>query len=434
MRSVFAAVALFIAAFGLACDDRDDISPGTAATTATNGTKPAPTASPATAIPSPGSEPRAPGFYPNSASDELFIYRLTVGFDRDPGRLFPRDQVVVQDLKTGRLRTTLDFGGTGQYPVGAALAGNRILIATEAKVTRFELDGSGERVLYEAPGEFISDLAASPDGRLAAVSIGCLNPACESGPAVVFIDVASGAMVAWHDHASLRAGGFKGYALQVRWRDDGSGVVVLGGTGSEAVGGRAFAGVDGSLRVLDQPRGYGSISPDARFAAVNTDQLGCMRVGGHGFEVLDLDSGRVIRHETGKPGAYAAWEWSPDGKSVVYQFLPSTDLTGCAWAEAEVQLWLLDIATGVSTRIPDLRALQASWYGDHFVETVCTDWPMGEPAFSRWGDLEAVCRPAGPGDSPGDLFVGGTRIASWPGPAEPPFHGRPQPIGFLPRQ
>lgn len=362
----------------------------------------------------------------------MFVYVVTLGFDRAPGRLYPRKQAIIQDLRAGRIESRIDFGGSGEYPVGAALAGRQIVLATEKDLVRFELDGSGERTLFSAlESAPIQDLAVSPDGKIAAVAMGCAggSPVCPSGPAVAFVDVVSGATVAMADHAALRAGGFKGYAWQLLWRADGVGVVLKGGTGSEAVGGRALVKLDGAVTVYQQPAGYGSVSPDGRFAAENTDELGCMRVGGHAIQVVNLETGAVVRHVDGGVGAYAAWEWSPDSRSVLYQFLPSADLTGCEWASVRPEYWLLDLATGASAAVPDVPALQADWYGPHYVELVWAEGTPNQPALSRTGDLDAVFRAASAGDEDGDLFVGGVKIASWP-PLDPPSE-RPQPVGFL---
>lgn len=372
--------------------------------------------------------------YPSPKADGAFVYVVSLGFDMTPGRLYPRKQVISQDLRSGRIKSRIEFGGSGEYPVGAALAGRRVVLATETKLTRFALDGSGERTLFSARESApIQDLAVSPDGKIAAVAMGCSggSPVCPSGPAVAFVDVDSGATVAMADYAALRVGGFKGYAWQLIWRADGAGVVLKGGTGSEAVGGRALVKLDGAVTVYQQPPGYGSVSPDGRFAAENTDQLGCMRVGGHAMQVVNLETGAIVRHVGGGAGAYAAWEWSPDGRSVLYQFLPSADLTGCEWADATPEHWLLDLVTGVSTAVPDVPALHAAWYGSHFVELVWADGTPNQPARSRSGDLDAVFRVARAGDADGDLFVGGVKIASWPPSLDPPRAERPQPVGFL---
>src|SRR5207248_809821 len=114
---------------------------------------------------------------------------------------------------------------------------------------------------------------------------------------------------------------------------------------------------------------------------------------------------------------YTAWEWSPDGRELLYEVRNRT--VECEWMNEPPGLFVYSMATGVSRKVPDIAALHAEWYGDHLLESVCVDWPVEEPILDRWGDERFGCRHAGAGESPGDVFVGGQRVAGWPTTGSP---------------
>ena len=392
-------------------------SPGPTATPSPAPPSPAPSAvsSPAVSATSPLARPAT---YPLPGTSGLFVYTVPLGRDTSSDRDVPRRAVIVQDLATGAIQATVEYSGIidgkEAFPVGAALAGRHIIVATPSRVTRYALDGSAPSVLLSHAHEpSIANIAISADGVLLAVADGCRSPACEALPAVTILDIATGNTVAVHTHAALRAAGFRGYAWRLHWREDGSGVVVVGGTGSEAPGGRALGGVDGSLTVYPQPLGYGNISPDGRFVFETPGGLGCMHIGGPSVRLVDLDSGDTLITREGRPGAYAPWEWSPDGASVIYLFLPG-DTSSCAWAEADPEFILLDLATLTERTLPGLSEVHRSWYGDNLVEVICERPAPDEPVLGRRGRVQPVCIAAAQGDARGDVFLGGHRIASWP--------------------
>lgn len=427
VRTLVPALAVTCAALLAGCSGRDNEAPAPTANLppATSTAERTPSSPTPTAV----TQVRT---YPNPQATGTFVYIVMVGVDRTTERFYPKLEVIAQDLRSGRITARIPFGGAGEYPLAASIAGERIIVATESRMVRFARDGSSELTLFRTSDTApIQDLAVSPDGTIAAVAMACAVPDCPSGPAAAFVRVDSGAVLASVDHAALRAGGFKGYAWQIRWRDDGAGAVLKGGTGSEAVGGRALVRPDGSATVYQQPPGYGNVSPDGRLAADNTDQFSCMRVGGHAIQVVELDSGRTLRAIGGGAGAYATWEWSPDSRAVLYQFLPSNNLDDCIWTEASVEFWLLDLGTGVSSAIADVRQLHVDWYGARLVEVACSEGPYAEPVLDRRGNSNAVCRPLATGDADGDIFLGGVKIASWPPAEEPPRTTRPVPVGFL---
>lgn len=359
-----------------------------------------------------------PATYPLPGASGLVVYTVPLGRDTSGGRDVPRRAVIVQDLATGAIQATVEYSGIidGKevFPVGAALAGRHIIVATPSRVTRYALDGSAPTVLLSHPDELsIAGIAVSADGSLLAVADGCRSPACEALPAVTILDIATGNTVAVHTHAALRAAGFRGYAWHLHWREDGSGVVVVGGTGSEAPGGRALARVDGSLTVYPQPRGYGNSSPDGRFVLEAPQGLGCMHIGGPSVRLVDLDTGDTLITREGRPGAYAPWEWSPDGASVIYLFLPG-DTSSCAWAEADPEFVLLDLDTMAERTLPGLSEVHRSWYGDSLVEVICDRPAPDQPVLPRWGVVQPACIAPAQGDARGDVFLGGHRIASWP--------------------
>ena len=391
---------------------------------------PGPTAtpSPATATPAPSavSSPGAsatsplarPATYPLPGANGLLVYTAPLGRDTSSDRDVPHRAVIVQDLATGAIQATVEYSGiidgTEAFPVGAALAGRHLIVATPSRVTRYALDGSAPAVLLSHPDELsIAGIAVSADGALLAVADGCRSPACEDLPAVTILDIATGNTLAVHTYATLRTAGFRGYAWKLHWREDGSGVVLVGGTGSEAPGGRALARVDGSFTVYPQPPGYGDISPDGRFVLETPHGLGCMHIGGPAVRLVDLDSGDTLITREGRPGAYAPWEWSPDGASVIYLFLPG-DTSSCAWAEADPEFVLLDLDTMAERTLPGLTEVHRSWYGDSLVEVICDRPAPDKPVLPRWGVVQPVCIASAQGDARGDVFLGGHRIASWP--------------------
>lgn len=145
-----------------------------------------------------------------------------------------------------------------------------------------------------------------------------------------------------------------------------------------------------------------------------------------------MTSGRNLFTETGREGAYSPWEWAPDGSAALYKFLPG-DTDGCDWTKATPEFWLVDRTSGEARPVREIGALHVEWYGSHLVESGCERPVAGEPALNRWTDLRALCKDPASGAVPGEVFVGGLRVARWPVPSPPGGVNTIEPVGFLPK-
>ncbi len=438
--AVLAVIALVAALLWQGGDDEgvpftDDETPtATITSAATPATPTAPTA--ATATPDPELVYET---YPVPGRDELFVYTAFVGEETEPNRTWPVRELVVQDLATGTLVASWKYSGIDLgYPIGAVVGGGHVVVATQRGLIRYNLDGSGERPLFSPPApQTIADIAVSADGRLVAVSSNCYLM-CLSENAVTFFDITSGQGIGQVTQSAPGFESFAGDIWQIAWDGDGTGVWVLGATYTEGGGGRAFVGLDGSVTPYNPSDwGFSNLSPSGRYVAEGVPQIGCMRIGGRVFRVTDLDTGAVVATVTGETGAYAVWEWSPDSSAVVYQFIPGDIEANCDWAGNEPDYRLFTLATGQSQSVDDITDLHKSWYGEHFVEVVCLDPSPDNPVLTRYGP-NSSCKQPGPGETVGDVFVGGAKVASWQTfqTGDPGFgsgFGLLEPVGFLPR-
>ncbi|HMO54816.1 MAG TPA: LuxR C-terminal-related transcriptional regulator [Tepidiformaceae bacterium] len=401
---------------------------------------PSPTASVATPTASPTPDPfLAYQTYPVAGRNGLFVYTVFAGEESTRDRTWPVRELVVQDLGTGQLVAHWAYSGLDLgYPIGAVLGGEHIVVATEGGLTRYNIDGSGElRLFSPTTPQTIADIAVSPDGRLVAVSSNCYLM-CLSENAVTFFDITSGQRVTQVTQSATGFEGFAGDIWEIAWDGDATGVWVLGATYSEGGGSRAFVGLDGSVEAYrPDDWGFSNLSPSGRYVAEGVPQIGCMRIGGRVFRVTDLDTGAVVATVTGETGAYAVWEWSPDSSAVVYQFIPGDIEANCDWAGNEPEYRLLTLATGQSQAVNDMTVLHQSWYGEQFVEVVCPDPAPENPVLTRYG-LSSSCKRPGPGETVGDVFVGGAKVASWRtfqdgDPGSGGGFSLVEPVGFLPR-
>ncbi len=399
----------------------------TAVPTATP-TRPLPAASP---TPDPAVEFTV---YPLPGATDLLVYTVLLARKDLGARSWPVRAVVVQDLAAGSIESQFTYSGPDLgYPVGVELAGQRMIVATEVRVTRHELDGSQPSVLFERRGEaVIGDIAVSPDGAMVAIATYCLP--CSDRGSVQFVRVADGTVVSEVPTSRLNDAGFRGYAWQLRFRADGSGVFVAGGTSSEAWGGRATAFTDGTFAVHQEPRGYGAISPDGTRYAEGAGIAGaCMHAAGRVLRVINLESSAVLHEFTPGDAAIAPWEWSPGGTELLYLTLAGPLGDACTWTESPEEFHLLDLATGAVTPVNDIAALHRDWYGDTLVEAACERWPPTSPVLNRWGTWDAGCVEIGGTVRQGDLFAGGHKIANWPSTGDRGLNGDIQPVGFMAR-
>jgi hypothetical protein len=128
--------------------------------------------------------------------DEVFVYTVFVKWEGSTEQTWPIRSVVVQDLATGRLIGNWKYSGRDLgYPIGAVVGKEHVVVATHSSLTRYNLDGSGERLLFQlrAP-QSLADVAVSPDGRLLAVTSNCVTT-CVPLNAVTFFDIATGQQI-----------------------------------------------------------------------------------------------------------------------------------------------------------------------------------------------------------------------------------------------
>lgn len=420
-----------------ACGDRDSGggSPTPASTPASTTT--APNASPAPQSTSTGTPPpNSPSTWALPGRNELFVYTVGMGADQVAGGSDPRRVVVVQDLSTGNLLTQFLYSGKLRgvevYPVGVELAGRQLVVATRSAVTRYELDGSNPVTLFEPPGtQRVADIAASPDGKMVAITTNC-GLACRPENVLAFYEVATGRRILQVTQSAAGLEGFSGDFWQLSWAGDSHGVWVMGATYSEGGGGRAFVTTAGEVRGYTPDQwGFGTFSRSGRYFAEGVPQLGCMRVGGVALRITDMQNGEIVANITGEGGVYAAWEWSPDGDQFVFQYLAGDPSSDCAWASNPVGWRAYSLASGAVTPVADLPSLHRQWYGNRLVEAICDEPRETEPVIDRWGDWDVICRVPRAGDSPGDLFVGGERIANWPDVGPGALGLGYEPVGFL---
>jgi DNA-binding CsgD family transcriptional regulator len=349
---------------------------------------PSPTANAATPTASPTPDPfLAYQTYPVPGRDEVFVYTVFVKWEGSTEQTWPIRSVVVQDLATGRLIGNWKYSGRDLgYPIGAVVGKEHVVVATHSSLTRYNLDGSGERLLFQlrAP-QSLADVAVSPDGRLLAVTSNCVTT-CVPLNAVTFFDIATGQQIGQVTQSSPGFEGFAGDVWQLSWHGDGSGVWVIGATYTHGGGGRAFVGIDGEVEpYLADDWGFSTWSPSGRYLADGAPQVGCMREGGRALRITDMDTGQVVANVTGEAGVYAVWEWAPDSSAIVYQFIPGEIDDGCDWAGNPGEYRMYTLVTGDIESVSDLSALHRRWYGDIFVEVVCDEPRPEDPVVSRYG-------------------------------------------------
>jgi hypothetical protein len=339
-----------------------------------------------------------------------------------PGRARPKLRVVTYDLDAHREVASFNAGGPGDYVLGVSLAGSRVVIASESRLVVAELDGSGRRDLLLPPeGGSFNDADASADGTMvAATESRACAPSCPNGSqdgSVAFVETASGRLLRRVDIPRWSEGGrdappgtFRGYPWLVHWRDDGAGVVITGGTSSEAPGSRATVFLDGRLRIDPYSPSYEAIAPNGRQVATGLGSLGCMFISGHRIALIDLDSGRQLNAFADSQHALSSYEWSPDGSEVLYASRPFTP-DDCDWVKSAPEWYLLPLNGAPPRRItPEgIDDVHHRWYGDRLVTADCDNLDL--PVRSRWQEQRLYCRGWGGYDAESaTIRVGGVPI------------------------
>lgn len=143
VRTLVPALAVTCAALLAGCSGRDNEAPSPTAPLppATSTAERTPSSPTPTAV----TQVRT---YPNPQATGTFVYIVMVGVDRTTERFYPKLEVIAQDLRSGRITARIPFGGAGEYPLAASIAGERIIVATESRIVRFARDGSSELTLF----------------------------------------------------------------------------------------------------------------------------------------------------------------------------------------------------------------------------------------------------------------------------------------------
>lgn len=343
---------------------------------------PTPASTPATEQPSPPPTP-TPSQQP---SGRLFVYTREVRIEQADGRRWPTREVVTYDIDQGQELWAFEYGGLNDYPVGAELAGRKLVIATEPRVVVASLDGRSTRALLEAgEGKAVRDVAVSPNGALAAIAVMAVSWPSRDADLRLF-DVGTGVerLVVPQDS---RFEGFRGRFRQLAWRDDGRGVLVMGATGSEAPGGLATVFLDGTVRV-EQVDGYGNVSPTGRMRAGAVGNVGCMAIAADELVIRDLDSGKETFRISAEGKVYSPLEWAPDGSAFVY-IEHQWDGNCESLSFREPSLFQVSADGGTATPVVDLGALHELWYGPALVTADCDRG--NEPVLNRWLDQTLCC-------------------------------------------
>ena len=324
-------------------------------------------------------------------SHRLAVYVTQVRLQQTANRLFPIQAVVTWDIDAGKLAASVPLNGDGDYPVGAALAGRDVLLATETKAERAHLDGTGRTSVFVAgQADTVQDIRVSPDSQLLAIVV---SPHDSSLPGTLrIIDLKSGVEQLRVNQSDEQFTGLRGHFWQVQWRTDGQGVLVSFATLSEMYGSLATIFLDGRVRVEDV-QGYGNISPTGTTRAGDIGEIGCMFVGSHEIVIRDLDNARTVVRARSETTVYTPWEWSPDGTQFVFlqQQAQTCDELSAAKQVAYVVTMIAPSTSsfGAPTRVDDLAALHRQWYGDRLFSADCDSGD--QPLTDRWGHPRLVC-------------------------------------------
>jgi DNA-binding CsgD family transcriptional regulator len=342
-------------------------------------------------------------------SGSRFFYSTEVSAVSSGNRRWPTRAIVAYSTATGARDVLLEYGGVGNYPVAEAVSDVHLFYATEVRVVRAALDGSGRRELLGASpdDDFVQDIAVSPDGSKLAVTFWGIES--EPGGSLTILDVETGDRLMSTERSRPEFADFAGYFWKVHWRADGLGVVVSGGTSSERPGGRATVMLDGRVTV-DEVQGYAHLAVDGRYLADGPGVI-CddMLVSGNTLNLRNLDSGVAVSWDTSDL-AITPWAWSPDGTEFLMQARSWSEAQGCG---SDVEWYVFATGPNEGSRaVSDLDQLFTRWYGDQLVELVCEEeLPSPYPAIAlpdRWADQRQECF-ASP-EAMGELRLAGQAI------------------------
>jgi hypothetical protein len=323
----------------------------------------------------------------------VLLYRQDPGFD----------SIIAYDLGASRQIWEKELS----WPYAVAVAGDYLVLADKQEVALYGVDGS--RVtqimpLSEVDQEQVSDMAASSDGTLLALSISrFLGPTPTPLPIgvpgegrlpddiVMIYDIAQRQEIARFDYHQPEFEDFRATFGPLQWRDDGQGVFLWGATGSERPGNDATLFLDGRV-VRHAPAQNLYLAPSSRKAAEGIGSLDCMFISGHDVVLRDLDTGGVLAELHDESRAFTGFDWSPDSREFLVESRPYEESLRCedGWWAAEPELLLIDSETGVVDEVADLEALFRGWYGEDLIWLDCggqfvppRPHPFGNPRVLR---------------------------------------------------
>lgn len=341
------------------------------------------------------------------ATGPVLVYAYEFGNNWHGTDLVAVYEVVTVDVGTGRQVTAFDIGFGDEQVRGLVLSRLRIIANLTSRVVSMDLNGGSRRVLYEAPpGEMVTGIAVSPDGRTVAAST--VTGRFYSGPSsMVFINTNTGGLLAVRSMATLTSGGFRGVPMATRWHDEPAGVVVTGVTGTEGPGDVGFVPLSGEINRVPA-LGFHSVSPDGMLVANGMAWFLNMSPLGRGTPIAIVDPATGLGSELAAPATtlFQEAEWSPAGKELLLTAVPEVptgdDKDRGAWYLAK------PVQAGWALEGPvDPAAVRLGWYGARLVESACGS--ERAPLYVSWdGYWVAACHDQGSGVG---LAVGGRVVA-----------------------
>jgi hypothetical protein len=329
--------------------------------------------------------------------------------------------IVMYDLGAGRIAW---MRGVNQEVLTADLAGDRVIVADQTHVHIIAADGSYTDLIYERTDQTssIQDVGSSSDGTHVVVTerwqgvcpAATTGPVyCPGGGSILLIDIATRNIVQRFDTGGEEWRPYRSWPHWPVWRDDGSGALIAGDTGSERPSGLATVYLDGRVHV-HAVRDYSDIAPNGRMVAHDVGSLGCLSVSSRRLVLLDLDSGLEVASVQDENLAYSFGEWSPDSTEYLIAVRPfdaaKAEGPDCGYWLTAPSWLLLNAMTGKVEPVPDREALFKRWYGDRLVEMQdCSAWD-GPMQASQWQTYSVACYDANLRPKEGSLLVGGKQI------------------------
>jgi hypothetical protein len=244
-------------------------------------------------------------------------------------------ELVVHDMRTGESMATPIDSYFVTYADGFAY------FLRDGQARQMDVGTGVEKTI---PGRFndsssINHIAPSPDGEYLAIAF--QNEIDDWEVAVLRTATLEEVATLKGGEGELDMMSF-GYAWQLQWRDDSSGVVVRGGTGSERPGGLLTFWLDGTYTMM-LGNSYYQIAPHGRYAVtgLGVEVQGCMFVNGSTFNIVDLATGEPIQSVQRDGDVASVGYWAPDSSEYIFPTYEGPYDDECAWAMTPDQWWKL---------------------------------------------------------------------------------------------